>query len=124
MKTSAKIAALIGLAAATAVVVWLGAGQIWKALSSLGWTGLAEVVGWQFAVFLVMGLAWWIVCPGGRLWVVAWARLVREGGLTCLPLSVVGGFVFGARALVVGRVGFATAIASSAADVIAEGIAL
>jgi len=117
-------AALVGLAVSTGAVLWLGAGQILNAILSIGWIGLVYVVSWQLAVYLLLGLAWWVVCPGASLWIVVWGRLVREGGVTCLPFSELGGVAFGARAVMLGGLSFARAAASSIVDVITEGIAL
>lgn len=124
MKRRATWIALAGLGLGTGAVIWLGAGQIGHAILRVGWPGLAAIVAWQFAVFVVLGTAWWIVCPGAPIWLVVAARLVREGGTTCLPLSVVGGLVFGARTLVLGGVSLARAAASSVVDVITEGAGL
>src|SRR6185312_8253446 len=118
------LAALAGLAMGTAVVLALGAGQIWQSLLRVGWLGLAYVVLWQLAVFVPQTAGWWAVCPGAAPARIYWARLVREGGLTCLPLSAVGGLAFGTRAAVLGGVGWARAAASSVVDTISEGVSL
>ncbi len=116
--------ALVGLALFTGVIVWLGAGHIFQAILKIGWRGLAYVVAWQLFVFVILGIAWWIICPGVALWTVVWGRLVREGGETCLPFSEIGGLIFGSRAVMLGGVEFERAGASSIADVICEGIGL
>lgn len=123
-KTVTIAIALIGLALATVVVTWLGAGKIGQAMLTLGWRGFCWVVLWQLAVFCLLGMAWWLLCPAVSLPVVIWARLVREGGENCLPFSEIGGMVFGTRALVLGGAGFAPAVASSVADVVTEAIGL
>lgn len=123
-KTVTIAIALIGLALATVVVTWLGAGKIWQAILTLGWRGFSWVVLWQLGVFCLLGVSWWLLCPGAALPVVIWARLVREGGENCLPFSEIGGMVFGARALLLGGAGFAPAVASSVADVVTEAIGL
>jgi putative membrane protein len=116
--------ALVGLALGTGVFVWLGAGHILTALLEIGWLGLVYVLAWQLGVFVMLGFAWWVLCPSAPIRVIIWARLVREGGQTCLPFSEIAGLVFGARALMLSGVDFARAAASSIADVIAEGIGL
>jgi putative membrane protein len=82
------------------------------------------VVAWQLAVFVALGIAWWVLVPKVALPTVIWGRLVREGGRNCLPFSELGGLVFGARAIMLFGVDFTIASASSVADVICEGIAL
>ncbi len=116
--------ALAGLALATGAVIWLGAGHIFHAILKIGWLGLLYVVAWQLFIFILLGLGWWILCPGSPPWLLVWGRQVREGGETCLPFSEIGGLIFGARAIMLGGVGFARAGASSIVDVTCEGIAL
>ncbi len=123
-KTVIICIALVGLALATGAVIWLGAGQIFHAIVKIGWPGLFYVIIWQLLVYILLGLAWWIVCPGSGVLVLIWGRLVREGGVTCLPFSELGGLVFGARAVMLGGVVFARAAASSILDLICEGIGL
>ncbi len=123
-KTFVIGAALAGLAIATGAVLWFGAGPILGAIVKIGWRGLFEVVAWQLFVYVLLGLAWWLVCPGVAPWTVIWGRLVREGGQTCLPFSEIGGLIFGARAVMLGGVDFARAGASSIVDVTCEGIGL
>jgi putative membrane protein len=116
--------ALAGLALGTAAVIWLGAGHVFHAILAIGWRGILEVVTWQLAVFVLLGLAWRILLPGVPVWLAIWGRLVREGGETCLPLSEIGGLVFGARALMLGGVDLARAGAASIVDAVAEGMGL
>ena len=116
--------ALAGVAAGTAIVVGLGAGEIWRALLRIGWAGLAYVLLWQLAVFVPQAAGWWAVCPGGSLARLYWARLVREGGLTCVPLSAAGALFFGTRAAMLGGVGWARAAASGVVDTVTEGVSL
>jgi hypothetical protein len=116
--------ALAGLALGTVVVIWLGASHIFSAIFKIGWVGLAYVLSWQLAVFVLLGVAWWVLSPGMHVGAVIWARLVREGGRTCLPFSEIGGLVFGARALMLSGVEFSLAAASSIVDVIAEALGL
>ena len=102
------------------LIVWLGAGKVAQAVLSVGWRGFAILVAWQLLVIVVIATAWRLLCPGASLWRVIWARLVREGGCNILPLSEIGGLVFGARALALAGVPGPLAIASSIADVTAE----
>jgi putative membrane protein len=112
--------AIAGVGLAVAIVVWLGAGKVVRAVLSVGWGGFALIVLWSFVLFGVLALAWRLVCRGSSYPAVLWGRLVREGGSNILPFSEVGGVAFGARALVLARVPWARALASSIADVSAE----
>jgi len=117
-------AALVGAALLAAIIVGFGAGHVVHAVTAIGWRGLAEVIAWQLAVYVLLGLAWRRLVAGGNSGITIWGRLVREGGETCLPFSEIGGLLLGARALMLGGVPFAEAAASSIADVLSEAIAL
>ena len=67
-----------------------------------------------------MGIAWGVLMPGTRLWVPVWGRLVRDSGSELLPLSQIGGYVLGARAVTLAGVDGTTATASTIVDVTLE----
>nr|WP_295740951.1 lysylphosphatidylglycerol synthase domain-containing protein [uncultured Acidocella sp.] len=115
---------LAGLGLATAAVLWLGAGKVLHALSTLGPGGLAAILLWQLAVFIILAGAWRVLLPGAPFWLTVWGRLVREGGETCLPFSEIGGLVFGTRAVMLGGASLPRAAASSLADMICEAAGL
>ncbi len=117
-------AALAGAAVLAAIIVAFGAGHVVHAVTAIGWRGLADVIAWQFAVYVLLGIAWRQLVVGGTLGLTIWGRLVREGGETCLPFSEIGGLLLGARALMLGGIPFAEAAASSIADIMSEAIAL
>ena len=112
---------LLGVALGAGVFVWVGAGRALHAVLSIGALGYGEIVLVQLVVFVVLGLAWSLVCPGVKPWVTVWGRLVREGGETCLPFSEVGGLVFGGRAIMLFGADWTLATASSLIDIAAEG---
>jgi putative membrane protein len=58
--------------------------------------------------------------PGVRHWVPVWGRLVRDAGSELLPLSQVGGYVLGARAVSLTGVAGTMATASTIVDVTLE----
>src|SRR5207253_1616221 len=70
-----------------------------------------------------MGLAWRALLPGIHPGVAIWARLVRDSGSEALPLSQVGGYVLGARALALAGVPGTIAAASTIVDVTLEFVA-
>ena len=118
------IAGLIGgLALATILVLSWGVGTIWHSATALGLEGFGFVVGFHIVSILLMGCAWWML---GRQRVDAkpsrfiWGRLIRDSASEALPLSQVGGFVVGARALTVAGVSGAFAAASTVVDVTLE----
>ena len=89
-------------------------------LLAIGSAGFVAICGIHLAMTSVMGLAWWALLPGipaGRL---IWARMVRDSGSEALPLSQVGGYVLGARALTLAGVSGTLAAASTIVDVTLE----
>ncbi|MGH7117447.1 MAG: lysylphosphatidylglycerol synthase domain-containing protein [Acetobacteraceae bacterium] len=122
MRKIAVLIAIGGVALGTGLVVWLGAGKIWRALIAVGWGGFAVMIAWQFLIFLVLVTAWYVIYPGGRWLVLVWGRLVRDGATKILPFSGVGGLVFGARAIAIEGVSSTASIVSSLADLAAESL--
>jgi putative membrane protein len=61
--------------------------------------------------------------PSAPSWVAIWGRLVRDSGSEVLPLSQVGGYVLGARALALAGVTGTVAAASTIVDVTFEFVA-
>lgn len=73
-----------------------------KALARIGPAGFLLFCLWFLGVFVLLGAAWLWAAPGepiGRIWLFAWARMVREAVSDLLPLSQLGGVVLGARTL-------------------------
>ena len=122
-------------------------------MGAIGW-GVVPVLLVRLVLVALMGAAWFVLAPGtsgsgapagapGRpasappafapfAWApFAWARLIRDSASECLPLSQLGGFVLGARALTIGlpfgraapRAGGAFAAASTVVDVTLELVA-
>jgi len=108
------IAFLIGGLALTAwLIIEVGAPMIGAALSTAGWGGLLAICLFHLIATALMGLAWWLLQRLGKLWVFIWGRLVRDAGSEVLPLSQIGGYVLGARAVIVhGVAGIAVAAAT------------
>lgn len=121
IRTLSVAAALAGLAAGTALVGWFGFDRVLTAGLSVGWHGFAILILWQGVVFAALGLAWWALLPNRLpVQVLVWARMVRDAVSNCLPLSAVGGFVFGARAANLGGLAWPMASASTLVDVTSE----
>ncbi len=94
MKRASILLAILGVGLGIGLVVWLGAGKVVHAVTSVGWIGFAVLVGWQFLVFIVLAEAWRLLCRHGRFGALVFGRLVREGGTNILPFSEVGGTRF------------------------------
>ena len=115
-----------GLALGTLLVLSYGAGAIWHGAAALGWGGFAAVILWHLALIALMGLAWWRLGRGraDAAWPrFVWGRLIRDSASEALPLSQLGGYVLGARALTLAGVASRFAAASTVVDVTIELIA-
>ncbi|HYZ39590.1 MAG TPA: TIGR00374 family protein, partial [Stellaceae bacterium] len=99
MKPLPVLAAIIGLTLIASLIVYFGPDAVLRSLVAFGWGGFAAICLIHIALIGAMGLAWGALLPGTRHWIPIWGRLVRDSGSELLPLSQVGGYVLGARAL-------------------------
>nr|WP_321984634.1 lysylphosphatidylglycerol synthase domain-containing protein [uncultured Lichenicoccus sp.] len=125
MKTASILLALVGIGLMTGVALWLGAGSVFRATLSVGFGGFALLVGWQLLCDGVLALAWRTSCPRSLLDIglgrLLLARMVREGAMTCLPFSQVGGILIGMRATGFGRrVPWPLAVGANVVDLTTE----
>jgi glycosyltransferase 2 family protein len=120
MRPVSILAAAIGLALIGALVAHFGAGAVARALLAVGWAGFAAICSVHLALIAVSGIAWWALLPGTSPWTAIWARLIRDSASEVLPLSQVGGYVAGARAIAVAGISGSTAAASTIVDVTLE----
>jgi putative membrane protein len=123
MKIVPILAVVAGIAAMVGMVAHFGAGAVWQALLAVGWLGFGMVVLIHIALIGAMGAAWRALLPGTRLWVAIWGRAVRDSGSEVLPLSQVGGYVLGTRAIALFGVPATQGAASTIVDVTLEFIA-
>ncbi len=120
MKLFSALAAVVGLSLIAVLVFHFGAQAVTRPLIAVGWTGFAVICSIHLALVAVMGIAWGVLIPGTSLWVPVWGRLVRDSGSELLPLSQIGGYVLGARAVTLAGVDGTTATASTIVDVTLE----
>lgn len=104
----------------TALVVHFGADAVGTALLAVGFGGFAAVVAIHTALIVLMGLAWGALLPGAKPWITVWGRFVRDAGSEVLPLSQVGGYVLGTRAVALAGVPATQGAASTIVDVTLE----
>src|SRR5215471_16714363 len=98
-KIGVAVGLLLGVALTVAVILYVGAAELWAAVQRIGVTGFTV---YSLAGFLPLGWAWAAVAPGAGLrgwWLFPWGRLVRESASDVLPFSQVGGLVVGLRAV-------------------------
>lgn len=99
MKRAMIIFGLIGLAVATGLIVWQGAGSVMHATFAVGW-GLLAVIAWEMIPLSIDAAAWGLLLPRGarlRFPTLLWARWIRMSASQLLPLAQVGGDAVGAR---------------------------
>ena len=114
---------MAGLALIGVLVGYFGADAVIRSLIAIGWSGFVTICLIHLVLIAVMGMAWWALLPGTRLWISIWGRLVRDAASEVLPLSQVGGYVLGARAIALTGVPGTSAAASTIVDVSLEFIA-
>jgi glycosyltransferase 2 family protein len=119
------VAALLGLAVATAVIGYFNVGAVLKAIAPIGVGGFLAVVAAQVVLFAPLGFAWWLVapCPAGTLPVFMGGRLSREAASDVLPFSSIGGLVIAARVAVLGGVTSSVSFGSCVVDISVEMVA-
>jgi putative membrane protein len=123
MKALPLLVAIVGVAAMAVLVGYYGAGAVMRSLLAVGGFGFVAICLIHLALTAVMGLAWRALLPGAPVAKVMWARLVRDSGSEALPLSQVGGYVLGARALALAGVPGTLAAASTIVDITLEFVA-
>lgn len=123
MKTLAILALVAGAVLLVVLVAHFGLDAIVHALGTLGWSGFAAIVAFHLGLMAAMGGAWFLLGRGradarpGRF---MWARVIRDSASETLPLSQLGGFVLGTRALTLTGVAGNFAAASTVVDVAVE----
>lgn len=120
MKLLSVLTAIAGITLIAALVTYFGVSSVTRSLAAFGWTGFATVCLIHLALIAVMGIAWGALLPGAHIWIPIWGRLVRDSGSEVLPLSQVGGYVLGARAVTFAGVSGTSATASTIVDVTLE----
>lgn len=118
--------AVAGLMVGTLLLAWYGFRPIGTALLSVGAGGFLVFCAWQLVTMVALGLCWRLVAPlnkPGRVGPFVWGRCVRDSAGSCLPFSVVGGFVLGVRAAVLHGVAWSVATVSLVVDLTAEFVA-
>jgi putative membrane protein len=118
--------ALAGVAVVTGLVIYFGAGDVLRVLSSVRPSGFGEYILAQLGITLGLGLCWRQLLRSrqkGSFWLCTWGRLVRDATGEFLPFSQVGGYVLGARVITLGGVNIADAAASTLGDITTEFLA-
>ncbi len=124
MKLATILIAVAGLFLDTLLVGYFGVAEVGRALFAVGWTGFLAIIAYHLCSIGLLGLCWYVLAPRvAPFRVFAWGRLVRDSGAEVLPLSQLGGFLMGARAVMLLGVPGAVAVASTIVDVTLEVLA-
>ncbi len=123
MRRLPVLLALLGIAAAAALVFRFDAAAVGAALLAVGWHGAALLLAIQGVLFCLLGSAWATVQPGLPPRLLIWGRMVRDAATTCLPFSPVGGYALGIRAVSLRGPAWTVAAAGTVVDVTAEIVA-
>jgi len=118
--------AILGLLLGTILVGAFGFRRVVETVLSVGWGGLGLVCAWQMLVFLPLGLAWDSLARARgvqRPGLFVWGRMVRDASINLLPFSQLGGFLFGARAVMLHGLDWPVATATTVVDLTAEFLA-
>ena len=114
---------MAGLALIGILIGYFGADTVIRSLLAVGWAGFVTICLIHLTLMALMGVAWWVLLPGTRLWISIWGRLLRDASSEVLPFSQLGGYLLGARAIVFAGVPGAAAAASTIVDVSLEFVA-
>lgn len=120
MKLVSVLSGVTGLAVIAGLVIYFGAGAVTRSLLEVGGLGFAAICAFHLGLIAAMGIAWRLLLIGVSPWAAIWGRLVRDSASEVLPLSQIGGYVLGTRALTVTGVAGSTATASTIVDVTLE----
>lgn len=109
---------LLGLAAATALVIWYGAADVGRLLAA-GGLGIVAASLFHFIPMIVNARAWQVLVPGRHrpgLLTFAWLVWVREAVNGLLPVARIGGEVATVRMMHQRGLSMPVAIASTVVD--------
>ncbi|MBA2125473.1 hypothetical protein DLM45_04440 [Hyphomicrobium methylovorum] len=125
MKASVTIGALLGIALATALVVYYGSAAVGEAVLSAGWRGLLAMTAAYLASVVLCALAWRVLILPPFPHAVAvshWVRLVRDSVGNVLAIIPAMGEMVAARELTAFGIRSGPAIASTVVDLTLETI--
>lgn len=123
MRIFAVLAFIAGAGFVSVLLIYAGLAPIAHALARFGVFGLIVVILAHVPVIALLGAAWWLI--GSRsgeptLGAFIWSRAVRDAAAEALPLSQLGGYVIGARALILSGADTARAGLSTLLDLTLE----
>ncbi|WP_325455789.1 lysylphosphatidylglycerol synthase domain-containing protein [Hyphomicrobium sp.] len=123
MKTGVALIALVGVAAGTALVVYIGSAAVGDAFLAAGWRGLAAMTAVYLTSVVLCAFSWRALAvvpqPDG-IALFNWVRLLRDSAANILAIVPGAGEAVAARELTVFGMSFGAAIATTVVDVTME----
>src|ERR1700757_1667587 len=87
VRLASAVAVIAGVVLIGILVAYYGADAVLHSLLAVGWAGFGAICVIHVGLIAVMGVAWWALLPGARLWIFIWGRLIRDAGSEVLPLA-------------------------------------
>lgn len=117
------LVAVLGLALIGYLLTHIGLRAVLAAAASVGAGGFGLLCVITFALFALLGPAWYVLLPRAThpsLTATIWARMVRNAASESLPFSQVGGMILGVRAATLSGMPTRLTVASMIVDVTTE----
>lgn len=122
-RTALFIAATCGILLAICLVIYFGISEVWDALATAGWSGMAAILCAYLVSLLLCAWSWRVLLvekyPQNRIMLFLWARWIRDcvGNLLAIPGA---GEAASARELVKSGVKLDVAAATTIVDMTTE----
>lgn len=110
---------LVGLAAATGVIVWTGWSHVSLALAQAGWQGVLAISLFHFLPLIVSSAGWRILIPGNKkpsLPMFVYFMWIRAAVNNLMPVARIGGEVAAVRVMMAQGIRKDVAIASTVVE--------
>lgn len=123
MRLGIVVFAILGLGLIAYLVLHVGIDAVLSAIAGVGIGGFLVLCAYGLLMFALLGAGWFVLDIDARfstLKVFVWGRAVRDSAGEVLPFSQLGGFVIGARAVILRDVPAPVAFASTVVDVTTE----
>ena len=115
---------VVGFALAVFVVMHIGFGEVYGAITRVGWLGFVLILLAAMPIIAVLALAWRaVVGPLIPYWVFFASRQLRDSATDLLPFTQIGGVVIGARAGILAGLPPIKAYSTAVVDITCETMA-
>ncbi len=123
-RTALFIAATCGILLAICLVIYFGISEVWDALATAGWSGMAAILCAYLVSLLLCAWSWRVLLvekyPQNRIMLFLWARWIRDSVGNLLAIVPGAGEAAGARELTKNGLKVNVAAATTIVDMTAE----